>query len=235
MVDKSDGSPAWGDAGVVLTWHMYRMYGDNQIIQDNYHAMEKWLGYIGSSNPTFIWKNKLNHNYGDWLNVNATTPKEIVSTAYYAYDAHLMSKMAKAIGKTTDADKYQQLHKNIAKAFNREFVNETTGKIRGDTQCDYVLALAFKLLPSELLSKAVKHLVDNIQAHNWHLSTGFIGKFHHLLVYSIIRDLHKFIIILYCSSKRLNFPLFRGSDVVELNQSSAYSLVSLLLSIKSFL
>lgn len=179
LVDLSDGSPAWGDAGVIVTWYMYRMYGDQQIIHDNYQAMERWLGYIGSSNPDLIWRNKLNHNYGDWLNVNAPTPKEVVSTAYYAYDALLLSRMANIIGRTADAKKYNELHANIAKAFNRAFVNSTTGIISGDTQSDYVLALEFELLPNEkLIQQAVRHLVDNIKAHNWHLTTGFIGKWY---------------------------------------------------------
>lgn len=173
----SNGSPAWGDAGVVITWYMYRMYGDLQIVRDNYEAMQRWIHYIQSSNPTFIWRNNLNHNYGDWLNVNAQTPKLVVSTAYYAYDALLLSQMAAAINKTEDAKKYAQLHSDISNAFNKAFVNKTDGKISGDTQCDYVLSLAFDLLPNELKSKAAQHLVDNIKTRNWHLSTGFVGKY----------------------------------------------------------
>lgn len=177
LVDRSDGSPAWGDAGVIMTWLMYKMYGDTQLIEDQYEPMQKWLHYIGANNSDYIWRNRLNHNYGDWLNVNAQTPKEVVSTAFYAYDALLLSYMAKAINKTADAQKYEQLHKNIADAFNKNFVDQTTGKIINHTQCDYVLALAFKLLPDALIPKAVKHLVEAVKARDWHLSTGFIGRF----------------------------------------------------------
>lgn len=177
LVDKSDGAPGWGDAGVILTWHMYQMYGDVQMVNDNYEAMEKWLNYILSSNPTFIWRNKLNHNYGDWLNVNVTTPKEVVSTAYFANNARLMSQMAKAIGKTEDGEKYTQLFANITGAFNKEFVNRSTGRIEGNTQTVYVLALAFELLPEDLVTLAIQHLVDDIETHDMHLTTGFIGEF----------------------------------------------------------
>lgn len=157
---------------------MYRMYGDYRIIKENYAAMQAWLGFIGSSNPDLIWRNRTNHNYGDWLSVNAATPKEVVSTAYYANDALLLSYMSKAIGRNADAEKYRQLHANIAKAFNREFVDSKTAIMKGDTQADYVLALEFKLLPTDgLIQKAVAHLVDNVKTHKWHLTTGFIGKF----------------------------------------------------------
>jgi alpha-L-rhamnosidase len=49
------------------------------------------------------------------------------------------------------------------------------GRIKGDTQTVYVLALAFDLLPQEKREQAVKHLVDNIRDRNWRLSTGFVG------------------------------------------------------------
>lgn len=176
-MEQNDGGPAWGDAGIIMTWHIYRMYGDTNIIKDNYEAMENWVHYIESSNPTFIWKNKVNNNIGDWLSVNSSTPKEVVSTAYYAYDSLLLSKMANALGKETDAEKYYKLYQNIAKAFNKEFVNQISGKINGDTQTCYVLALAFKLLSDEMIYKAAHHLVDDIKSHNWHVTTGFVGKF----------------------------------------------------------
>lgn len=49
------------------------------------------------------------------------------------------------------------------------------GKVRGETQCSYVLALAFDLLSPELAEKAAKHLVADIEARRGHLSTGFVG------------------------------------------------------------
>lgn len=188
LVDMSDGSPAWGDAGVIMTWHMYRMYGDTQIIIDNYKRMQAWLHYISVNNSDFIWRNRLNHNYGDWLSVDAPTPKILVSTAFYAYDALLMSKMAKAIDKTADAQMYKQLHTNISLAFNREFVDKTSAQITNRTQCDYVLALAFELLPESLVSKAVLHLVEGVRGRNWHLSTGFIGEIQFKLRFQLSKN-----------------------------------------------
>lgn len=173
-----DGGAVWGDAGVILTWLMYQMYGDIQIVNENYHAMTSWLSYIQLNNPTLIWRNKMG-DFGDWLNVNAITPSDVIGTAYFAYDASLLSSMAKILGKTSDAEKYSQLFTDIAKAFNREFVDKTNGKIRGNTQTCYILALYFGLLSDELIPKAVQLLVDNIKDHNMHLTTGFVGRLHY--------------------------------------------------------
>lgn len=155
---------------------MYRMYADIHIVEENYNAMAKWIHYIQSYNPTFVWKTHLNANFGDWLSINSTTPKEVLATAYFAYDTLLMSKMARALNKISDVEKYTQLFQNITKAFNNEFVDQASGKIKGETQTCYALALAFQLLPSNLIPKAAKHLVDDIKDKNYRLSTGFVGK-----------------------------------------------------------
>ncbi|CAG2175518.1 unnamed protein product [Oppiella nova] len=173
--DPQDGAPAWGDAGVIVPYTVYRMYGDIEIIEDNYSAMKRWMDYIGSQNPSYIWTKRVNSNYGDWLQVGADTPKEVLSTAYYGYDALLMAKMAKAVNRTEDHKKYSELHTNIGNAFVKAFVNTTDATIKGDTQTVYVIAVAFELLPQNLIPLAANHLVDNIKAHDWHLTTGFVG------------------------------------------------------------
>ena len=175
LVDNADGSPAWGDAGVIIPYFVYRMYGDLDIIEENYESMKRWIDYIHSANPDLIWTKRVNDNAGDWLSVNANTPKEVLSTAYFAYDSLILSRMADAIGRKDDGQKYQKLHSDIANAFVKHFVNTTDGKIKGDTQTVYLLALAFELLPSEVKQKAANYLVENIKAHDWHLTTGFVG------------------------------------------------------------
>jgi alpha-L-rhamnosidase len=139
--------------------------------------MTKWIDYIESQNPDLIWRKRVNNNFGDWLQIGADTPKEILSTAYFAYDALLLSKMANAINKTSDAQKYMALHAKISDAFMKAFVNAKDAKITGDTQTVYLLALAFEMLPKPLQALAANHLVDNIKAHDWHLTTGFVGLF----------------------------------------------------------
>jgi len=175
LVDGADGSPAWGDAGIIVPYTVWRMYGDLQIIEDNYQAMAKWIDYIHSENPDLIWRKRVNNNFGDWLQVGANTPADVLSTAYFGYDALLLSKLANAVNRTVDAQKYLDLHSKIADAFMKAFVNSTDGKIKGDTQTVYLLALAFELLPKNLRTLAANHLVENIKAHNWHLTTGFVG------------------------------------------------------------
>ena len=91
-----------------------------------------------------------------------------------AYSTHLVAKACKVLGRDADAVKYERLFQDIKTAFNHKFV-AADGRIHGNTQCCYAMALKFELLPDELRSKAAQYLEDDIKAHGNHLTTGFVG------------------------------------------------------------
>ena len=62
----------------------------------------------------------------------------------------------------------------IIAAFNRAYVGDDAF-IEGDTQTAYLLALHMDLLPAELRARAAERLVENIERHDVHLTTGFVG------------------------------------------------------------
>jgi len=170
-------APGWGDAGVIVPWTVYRVYGDTRIVKKHYNAMVKWMDFLLEANPALIRRNKVGNNYGDWLSIKADTPKDLMATAYWAYDAALMSEMAEAIGRDDDVVKYRQLFRDIRNAFQKEFVLPD-GSIQGETQTSYLLALFMDLMQEELYTKAAEYLVEDIQNKDWHLSTGFLGVRH---------------------------------------------------------
>jgi alpha-L-rhamnosidase len=114
------------------------------------------------------------HCFGDWLNIQAETPKEIIYTAYFAQSTRLTARAAEALGKKEDAAKYNELFEKIRAAFTKAYVG-ADGRIKGNTQTCYVLALAFDLVEGERAKQAADHLVADIEKHREHLSTGFIG------------------------------------------------------------
>ena len=173
-VDTGNGAPAWGDAGIIVPWTIYQAYGDKQIIEQSWDSMEKWMNYISSANPDGLWKNRRANDFGDWLSIGANTDKELLATAYYAYDANLMARMARATNRAGDAAKYDALFEKIKTAFNAAYV-APDGKLKGDTQTAYLLALRFELLPANMRPLAARQLAVNIKAKNDHLSTGFVG------------------------------------------------------------
>jgi alpha-L-rhamnosidase len=175
LIDLRWGAPAWGDAGVIVPWTIYRTYDDRRIVERHYDAMARWMEYLHEANPDLIRKNRMGNNYGDWLSPKGDyTPKHLLATAYWAHDAKLMAEMAEATGRYEDAKEYGSLNERIKGAFNEAYVSPD-GRIEGDTQTCYLLALHMDLLPEDLRPAAAEHLIRTIEREDWHLSTGFVG------------------------------------------------------------
>ncbi|MGW0581899.1 alpha-L-rhamnosidase-related protein, partial [Streptomyces sp. NPDC002920] len=73
-----------------------------------------------------------------------------------------------------DSAPYLDLFERIRSAFQNAYVT-AAGRVKGDTQTAYVLALSMNLLPDALRKAAADRLVALIELKNWHLSTGFLG------------------------------------------------------------
>lgn len=174
LLVQNDASPAWGNAGIIVPWTLYQMYGDRRVLERHYTAMARWVHYVREANPDLLWVHKTGNNYGDWLSIDAETPKDVLATAYFAYDALLMAQVAEALERHTDADQYRTLYQEISEAFCRAYVTDD-GRIKGETQTCYLLALRMGLLPQALHPLAASHLVEDIEKKGWHLSTGFVG------------------------------------------------------------
>jgi len=171
-IEINSADAAWGDAITICPWTVYQCYGDKRILQKHYPAMKKWVAYLESTADKLI--RSKTHCFGDWLSINAHTPNEVIQTAFFAHSAKLTANTAKVLKKYAAAKKYDKLSDDIKKAFCKKYVKKN-GKITGETQTAYVLALHFDLIPEDIKPKAVKHLVADIQKKKVHISTGFVG------------------------------------------------------------
>ena len=168
------GAPGWGDAGVIVPWTTWMQYGDKAIIEENWDAMQRWMEFIQSRNPDFLRTKGVGPNFADWLAPDEHTNKDLLATAYWALIANMMSQMAHAIGKEADAKRYDDVVQNIRTAFQKAYIKDD-GEVGTGTQTSYVVALYTKMAPEALEPLLVDKLVKDIEARNWHLSTGFLG------------------------------------------------------------
>lgn len=173
-VAGDDGGPAWADAGVICPWTSYQMYGDKAMLNKHYPNMKRFLEFcIKRSTPDRMPPAQF-HCFGDWVSINANTPTDVIYVAYFAYSSHLLSLAAKELGYNDDATYYAKISDEVKAAFNKNFVS-ADGTVKGDTQCAYVLALAFDLVPDNVRPLCSAKLVGDIEKRGWTLSTGFVG------------------------------------------------------------
>lgn len=114
------------------------------------------------------------HCFGDWVSINANTPTDVIFLAYFAYSTHLVAESAKALGHTEEAAKYEALHNKLKANFNKHFI-QADGTVKGNTQCSYVLALAFDLANEDVRKNVIDKFIHSIEERKWLISTGFVG------------------------------------------------------------
>ncbi|MFJ5112277.1 alpha-L-rhamnosidase [Streptomyces sp. NPDC088551] len=163
------GAAGWGDAGVTVPWALYQAYGDVRVLEQSWASMLKWLDYLEAHSSGYL---RPADGFGDWLNIQDETPKDVIGTAYFAHSADLVARIAEVLGK--DPAPYTSLFRAVRDAFRAAYVS-AGGRVKGDTQTAYVLALSMDLLADADRAPAADRLVDLIRAKDWHLSTGFLG------------------------------------------------------------
>ncbi len=173
------GCAAWADAGVICPWTIYLCYGDKRILERHYKSMTKWIEWRVKNSKNLICEKSI---FGDWLAIDISqgdpgrspTPRDLIATAYFAYTTEIVSKVAGILGHTADKKRYCDLHKKVKITFQKEFISPN-GRVAGDTQTAYLLALGFDLVPVKQQKHAVERLVREIEVRGTQLSTGFVG------------------------------------------------------------
>ena len=181
VVDLADGMPGWGDAGVIVPWRVWQWYGDRRLLSRMLPACVAWIDFLDEANPDGRWMHRRGHDVGDWLAMDDGTPKDVIATAYFAHSADLVRRMAEVLGEEDVVAHVAGIAQRARDAFGRWYIADD-GRVDGETQTAYVLALRFGLVPVPLRAAAARHLVAEIERWDGHLSVGFLGVEHLLPV-----------------------------------------------------
>ncbi len=163
--------PDWTSTIAIIPWSIYLFYGDSRILEQNYDNIKRYVDYIDENYPSGV----TDWGLGDWVPVKSKTPKEFTSSAYYYVDAIILSKAAKLLGKTEDAEKYAALADKIKTAVNEKFLNRETGMYGSGLQTELSVVLHWGLVPDELREKVAENLAKRVEADNKHIDVGLLG------------------------------------------------------------
>jgi len=167
-----DGASGWADAGITVPYTLWKRYGDTKVLADHYDSMRRYVDYVQATSSGLL--RPAAGPYLDWLNLDDPTPAGVIGTAYAAYSTRLFAEMAAALGRTADAEKYGARAAAVTGAFADAYVS-ADGRVQGDSQTAYVLALSMGLVPADRREAAGRRLADRVASRGYHLSTGFLG------------------------------------------------------------
>ncbi|MCL5097867.1 MAG: glycoside hydrolase family 78 protein [Candidatus Omnitrophica bacterium] len=165
------GPVGWGTVHPLLQWRLYQYYGNRRILTEQYQATTNWMQFLESHATNGILVNGI----GDH---ESLVPKciPVSGTALYFWNARLCARIARAIGRTADAERFTRLADQIKDAFNRRFLDPATGQYDIGTQANQAFALRLGLAPRASQKATLDFLVNDIlNTHDGHLTTGLFG------------------------------------------------------------
>ncbi|MDI1251092.1 MAG: family 78 glycoside hydrolase catalytic domain, partial [Lacunisphaera sp.] len=171
------GSAGWADAGFIVPWTTWLHTGDRRILEESMPSIQHAIELMADQSPDGIRQSPT--AWGDWLSpgfdlFKAPPSYELIATAYFAHSADLAARIADLVGRPELAVRNRALHAKVRAAFQRKYI-AADGRIAGDVQTSYLLALGFDLVPPEMRAATVGHLLRTFAEKDNHLSTGFLG------------------------------------------------------------
>lgn len=171
------GGITYESALILMTWELYQQYGDENIIRENYEAMDRWMetmekeGMPGKQYRGFL---------GDWLALDETD-NHLVWNAFYGRDARYMKIFSEILGLEEKRKKYEAQERAAKKYWNDTFVEPCSGitKCLDGTTCDtqgsYAIGLDCGMFAEEYHEMAVENLVRKTEEAGYTVRTGFFG------------------------------------------------------------
>lgn len=196
-MDTMNGSVGWADAGVLIPYRYWKLFGDIDFIRDNYGAMARYArfmmkrcGRLGLFAKPLGLKGKCKkyavnagQSYGEWAEpaeihpnkwTDMVAPHPEVSTAYTAYVMGVMAEIAQALGKAEDVPLYREYQQGCTAAY-QELVETKDYGLDTDRQAQLVRPLYFGLLNEKQTEYAKKRLIQAMERYNWRVGTGFLS------------------------------------------------------------
>jgi alpha-L-rhamnosidase len=177
----SGGAFGWSDAAVMVPWLLYRRFGDERILEQQYESMKGWVDFQyqrSADLANLAWR-----GFGDWLawegdyrqhySPGQPTDKDLLGTAYFYHVTDLFSRCAALLGRQEDAARYKKLAGRIREAFQAQFLTPA-GRLSSGTQTAYAVSLSFGLLPEDTEKVAAGRLAANVNELG-HIATGILG------------------------------------------------------------
>jgi hypothetical protein len=171
-------SPEWGSSCVLVPWSTYQWYGDKRVLAESYDMMKRYADYLG----TRAKDNIVDYGLGDWFDLGPKrpgkaqlTPVALTATAYYYEDLQVVSQAARVLGKSDDAQKYQDLAGAVADSFNKNFYHPDDFSYATGSQAANAIAVAWKLAAPEDVPEIIVNIVANMRKNGNAQTGGDVG------------------------------------------------------------
>lgn len=207
------GGPAWGGIVVTLPWVLYQNQGDKRILEKNFQLVKNWLLFLDSNT-----KDGLLQRYGgqwdflgDWLWPHATAEGMnndklqtlCLNNCYRVYNLRTAAKIAHAIGKNDEAEKWENAAAAYSKIIHERFFNATDNSYADSSMVNLAAALLADVTPPNLSKQVLDRLENEILVkRNGHIHVGITGG---AILFKLLRELGRDDLI-YAMTSQTDYP-----------------------------
>ena len=174
-------SPEWGSACVQIPWLLYRWYGDESILREQYATMSRYTDYLASTrNEAGLVKGGLGDWY-DWtpekghVGPSQLTPSELPATCMLYDNARILRRAATMQRKAADVRKWKRLMEVVRRDFLAAYYDDKNKTVSTGSQCALALGLYFGLVPGQDREAVLANLVQNLEKSQYRPSTGEVS------------------------------------------------------------
>lgn len=163
----------WGGAIWLVPDAIYRTYGDLAPAREAWNAGVRYLEYIAKSAGDDI----LDHGLGDWIALDESTPRTLVSGYGHVRALNAAARLAIALGRPDDGDRFATDADRITGMIRERFVSSGGPTIAcgSGSQASYALLADLGVFSETELEQAVGDLVAAIEANGHQITVGEIA------------------------------------------------------------
>ena len=186
----------WADAGVILPYRVWQMYGDTCVIAENFDAMARFVRTLDETKYDFEGKRKYlyadwlsyqtfetcGNSFGDWFGKWQNDPdardfRRFLAACYWRGDALMLSEMAQAIGRADDSAWFRSSAERAREYIRGRFLESDGLLLRPmrDLQSACVFALHFGIVEGAARQQTMDILRASIREHGDCLQTGILA------------------------------------------------------------
>lgn len=152
----------FSDAGIHAVFDHWWMYGDVEVVKENWNAMQKYLqarydAYRALRGRAF------GISEGDVMHYNDPTSTRFIDLAMLALNFRLMAEMSRVAGNPINHLSYNRTFGELQADFRKLFVKED-GSLKVRSQTAHVLALRYGLLTDSSKTKVTSDLLALLAA-----------------------------------------------------------------------
>ncbi|GAB2845758.1 hypothetical protein GCM10027024_21320 [Microbacterium insulae] len=170
-IDAFRNDPNWGRAIIDVPWLLYRQYGDSRIIIEALPAITRYLAYLDTRATHHI----LDFGLGDWIEVDTTTPRDMVATHGWASMLDTAADSASAVGFDDLGKIWRARADKVWAAFRSRFWEPRTGVWGSGSQGSWALAWSSRHADSDATHAIARGLLDAISRAGDTLTVGEIS------------------------------------------------------------